>query len=259
MDYEFLKFSVASRVATVTLNRPKALNAINSGMLVELMGVFSQIKIDPDIHAAILTGAGKAFCAGADIKEMIGKSPVQVRDYTEQGQQIFAFIEELQKPVIAAVNGYAFGGGSELALACTFRYAATTAQFAQPEVKIGVIPGWGGTRRLTEAVGRGKALEMMLTGEPITAKEALRVGLVNVVTPKAQLMKKVRSVARKIGANAPQAVKLALNSANADNRGGLYANQQLEASIIGLLAASKDRNEGIAAFIEKRKPKFTNE
>ena len=257
MDYQFLKYAVKAHVATITLNRPKSLNAINAGMLTELMGAVSQAQIDAAVRVVIITGAGKAFCAGADIKEMAGRTPVQIRDYTRQGQEIFTFIESMDTPIIAAVNGYAFGGGCELALCATFRMATPTAQFALPEITLGILPGWGGTQRLTATIGKSRALEMMLTGEPITGKEAYRIGLVNHLSPSGELLKSAQAIGRKIAANAPIAAKFILNAVRVGRDSSIEGGLQLEAAFSGLLGTTQDRMEGITAFLEKRRAKFT--
>jgi len=246
---ENLLFENRTGIAIVTVNRPSVRNALNTATMQELRTVFAQIKNDVAVRVVILTGAGdKAFVAGADINELATLSPVAGKDYSLAGQAIFDAIEQLGKPVIAAVNGYALGGGCELAMSCTFRIASENAVFGQPEVKLGIIPGYGGTQRLARLVGRGQAAEILLTGEMIKAAEALRIGLVNQVVPHGELLEKAEAIAKKILANAPLAVEFCLDA--------LGRGMELEATLFGLCCATDDMKEGTKAFLEKRAPNF---
>ena len=222
---------------------------MNSATIKELHSAFELAKNDADVRVVILTGSGdKAFVAGADINELATLTPVAGKDYSLAGQAVFDFIEQLGKPVIAAVNGYALGGGCELALACTFRIASDTAVFGQPEVKLGIIPGYGGTQRLSRLTGRAQAAQLLVTGEMISAAEALRIGLVNQIVPQQELLETAASIAKKIIGNAPLAVKFCLD---AIERGMEY-----EATAFGLCCATEDMKEGTKAFLEKRAPNF---
>ncbi len=247
--FENLLFENRSGIALVTVNRPAVRNALNTATVRELRAVFEQIKNDEAVRVVILTGSGdKAFVAGADINELAKLEPVAGKDYSLAGQAIFDAIERLGKPVIAAVNGYALGGGCELAMACTFRVASESAVFGQPEVKLGIIPGYGGTQRLSRLVGGGQAAQILMTGEMINAAEALRIGLVNQVVPHEELLKTAESIAKKILANAPLAVKFCLDA--------LGRGMELEATLFGLCCATEDMKEGTKAFLEKRAPNF---
>ncbi|MDR3699901.1 MAG: enoyl-CoA hydratase-related protein [Candidatus Sulfopaludibacter sp.] len=258
MPYQHIQFELAgSGVALVTVNRPDKLNALSRGVVEELGQAASQIAEDPAIRAAILTGAGeKAFVAGADINELAAFSPVEARSYALRGQQVFRKLETLGKPVVAAVNGYALGGGLELAMACTVRFAAENAKLGQPEVKLGLIPGYGGTQRLPRLVGYGRALEMLLAGEPVTAAEAWRIGLVNAVTPQAELLPYCRAWLDKVLANAPLALRMAMEAVDVGLSAGLEEGLRFEAAAFGVCAASEDRQEGTRAFLEKRRAVF---
>jgi enoyl-CoA hydratase len=244
-------------IAYVTFNRPKVLNALNQATIVELNEVFKDARDDSEVRGVILTGAGdKAFAAGADIREMVGDTPGDAEDKTRRGQRLTRLIENLGKPVIAAVNGFALGGGCELAMACTIRLAVETAKFGQPEVTIGIIPGYGGTQRLSRLVGKGRALQLILTGEMIDAHEAYRIGLVNEIVPVAELISRAETILKRIEANAPVAVKLAIDAANRGLDVSLSEGLDIEASNFSQCAATEDKKEGVAAFREKRKPKF---
>lgn len=244
-----LLYATDASIATITVNRPSVRNALNSDTMRELHSAFSQAQADDSVRVIILTGAGeKAFVAGADINELARLSPVEGRAYSLAGQAIFDFIESLGKPVIAAVNGYALGGGCELAMACTFRIASDNAVFGQPEVKLGIIPGYGGTQRLGKLVGRGHASQVLITGEMIPAAEALRIGLVNQVVPQAELLSVVEGIAKKVIANAPVAVKFCLEA--------LDRGMQMEATLFGLSCTTDDMKEGTNAFLEKRAANF---
>jgi enoyl-CoA hydratase len=244
-------------VALVTVNRPDKLNALSGAVVVELQQAIDRIAGDNAIRAAILTGAGeKAFVAGADINELAVLSPVQARERAIRAQRTLRLLETCGKPSVAAVNGYALGGGLELAMGCTVRFASENARLGQPEVKLGIIPGYGGTQRLPRLVGRGRAMEMLLAGDPITAAEAHRIGLVNAVVPQAELLGYCRAWLDKVLANGPLALQLAMEAVDVGLDCGLEAGLQFEASAFGMIAATEDRREGTRAFLEKRKPVF---
>lgn len=258
MPYQTLLYEKRLGVGYVTVNRPDKLNALNRKVMEELNECFHDIRADPEVRAVILTGAGeKAFVAGADINELAVQSPVEGKETSVWGQQILDFIENLGKPVIAAVNGYALGGGCELAMACTLRVVSENARFGQPEVKLGIIPGYAGTQRLLRLVGRGRALEIILTGEQITAQEAYRIGLANQVVPVKELNAAAETLARKIMANAPLAVKFALEAVSRGAEMTRGDGQLLEATLFGLCCTTADMKEGTRAFLEKRPSKFT--
>jgi enoyl-CoA hydratase len=259
MKLETLLYSVDNRVATVTINRPDKLNALNAQAKAELNAVFSEIKSNSTIDVAILIGAGeKAFVAGTDIKELTVLNAESGKEFSSGGQQVFDLIENLGKPVIAGVNGYALGGGCELALACHIRIASENAKFGQPEVNLGVIPGYGGTQRLARLIGRGRAMELILTGNPIDAQEALRIGLVNKVVPLTDLLAAANSVASLISSKGQVAIRMALKAVNMTAETTLSDGQRLEASLFGVCCDTADFKEGTAAFLEKRKPNFKN-
>jgi enoyl-CoA hydratase/carnithine racemase len=244
-------------IAYVTVNRPKVLNALNSQTWNDLRMAFEDAREDVSVRGVILTGAGdKAFVAGADITELARASPVEAEHSSRVGQAVLDRIENLGKPVIAAINGFALGGGCETAMACTIRIAAEHARFGQPEVKLGLIPGGGGTQRLPRLVGKGRALQLILSGEVISAQEAYRIGLVNEVVPAGDLIARAEAILKTIAANAPVAVKLSLAAVNK----GLDTSQSqgfaLEASYFGLCAGTEDKKEGTSAFLEKRAPQF---
>ena len=244
-------------VAYVTLNRPTVLNALNKATMGELKAVFEDARDDPAVRGVILTGAGdKAFAAGADISELANETPLEAEQKTRDGQAVTLLIENLGKPVVAAVNGFALGGGCELAMACTIRLAVETAKFGQPEVKIGIIPGYGGTQRLPRLIGKGRALQIILSGEMIGADEAHRIGLVNEVVPAPILIMRAEDILKRINANAPQAVKFAIEAANKGSDMSIGEGLALEASLLAICAATSDLKEGAAAFLEKRAPKF---
>ncbi|MBZ5617915.1 MAG: enoyl-CoA hydratase/isomerase family protein [Acidobacteriia bacterium] len=244
-------------IALITVNRPEKLNALSGSLVAELRDAFERVAGESAIRAAIVTGAGdKAFVAGADIKELAALSAIEARQYALRGQQAFRLLETLGKPSVAAVNGYALGGGLELAMACTVRFASENARLGQPEVKLGIIPGYGGTQRLPRLVGRGRALELLLSGEAVTAAEAHRIGLVNAVVPQAELLGHSRSWLHKVMANAPLALGLVLESVDVGLDIGLEAGMRFEAAAFGISAATEDRREGTRAFLEKRSPAF---
>lgn len=257
MAYENINYAVENGVATIAINRPKALNALNLATLTELKDVVEKIAVDKAVQVVIITGAGeKSFVAGADIVEMSTKNAVEGRVWGQVGQNIFTEIENLPQPVIAAVNGFALGGGCELACACDIRYASENAKFGQPEVGLGITPGFGGTQRLTRVVGRGHAKELIYTANIIDAQEALRIGLVNKVVPQAELMDVVMKVAKTITKKAPVAVQLAKAAINRGINCDVVTGISYEAEVFGLCFATADQKEGMKAFIEKRKPTF---
>jgi enoyl-CoA hydratase len=247
----------ASGVALITVNRPDKLNALSSAVIADLDQAAGEIASDAGIRAAIITGAGaKAFVAGADINELAALTPAEARAYALRGQQVFRKIETLGKPVVAAVNGFALGGGLELAMACTVRFASDNAKMGQPEVKLGIIPGYGGTQRLPRLVGRGRALELLLSGEMMAAEEAHRIGLVNAVVPQAELLNHCRAWLDKVLANAPLALALVQEAVDVGLSSGLEEGLRFEAAAFGVSAATEDRREGTRAFLEKRRAVF---
>lgn len=259
MNNETLLLSSTNRVATVTINRPDKLNALNAQAKSELKALFAAIKTDTTVDVVVLTGAGeKAFVAGTDIGELTALNGVTGKEFSANGQEVFDLIENLGKPVIAAVNGYALGGGCELALACHIRIASENAKFGQPEVNLGIIPGYGGTQRLARLIGRGRAMEMILTGNQIDAQEALRIGLVNKVVPQSELMKAATDMAAAIASKGQIAIRMALKAVNMTQEATLSDGQQLEASLFGVCCDSEDFREGTQAFMQKRKLAFKN-
>jgi len=257
MSFENLLLDRDGGVATITINRPKVLNALNSQTLDELRRAILELRRDDSVRAVILTGAGeKAFIAGADINELATQTPVSGREHAMSGQHILDLIEQMGKPVIAAINGFALGGGCEMAMACTIRIAADTAKLGQPEINLGLIPGYAGTQRLTRIVGRGRALELLLTGDQITAQEAHRLGLVNRVVPAADLMAEAKKLAATLAARAPVAVKYILEAVNKGVEMPFAQAQVFEATLFGLVASTEDMREGTKAFLEKRKAEF---
>ena len=244
-------------VAIVTVNRPKVLNALNADTIDQLRRTMIELQRDESVRALVLTGAGeKSFVAGADINELAVQTPTGGREHALKGQHVFDLVENLGKPVIAAINGFALGGGCELAMACTLRIAADTAKLGQPEINLGLIPGYAGTQRLSRLVGRGRAMELILTGAPITADEALRIGLVNRVVPAAELMTAVRALAVQLAASAPIAMKYIINAVNKGAEMPFAEACQYEATLFGLVASTDDMREGTRAFLDKRKPEF---
>jgi len=257
MTYENILLEKKNSIAYVTVNRPKVLNALNGATMGELGTAFLDIRNDATIRVAILTGAGeKAFVAGADIGELAQRDPVSGKDFAHRGQAVLDLIENLGKPVIACVNGFALGGGCELALACTMRLASQNAKFGQPEVKLGIVPGYGGTQRLPRLVGKGLAMQMVMAGEMITAQEAHRIGLVNEVTTAAELIPRAEAIAAKIIANAPLAVQYAMEAVNKGMEMTLAEGMFLEATLFGVCCATEDKKEGTTAFLEKRPAQF---
>jgi enoyl-CoA hydratase len=255
--FETITIDPRGRAAVITINRPAVLNALNRQTLVELSQAVRGIGLDVTFGGAIITGSGpKAFAAGADIKELAVMTPIEAEALSQQGHALMDAIETCGKPVIAAVNGYALGGGCELAMACTIRIAAETAKFGQPEVSLGLIPGYGGTQRLPRLVGKGRALQMILSGKAIDAHEALRIGLVNEVVPAAELLDRAAAVLELMMANAPVALRLAIDAVNRGEDAGLAAACGVEADLFALSATTADRTEGTAAFLNKREPVF---
>jgi enoyl-CoA hydratase/carnithine racemase len=241
----------------VTVNRPKVLNALNTPTWKDLRTAFEAVRDDAAVRGVILTGAGdKAFIAGADISELSRVTAFEAEESSRFGQQVLDLIENLGKPVIAAINGFALGGGCETAMACSIRIAVDTAKFGQPEVALGLLPGGGGTQRLPRLVGKGRALQLILSGEMISAQEAYRIGLVNEVVSAADLIARAEAILKKIASNAPIAVKFALEATNKGLETSQSEGQLLEASYFGLCAATEDKNEGTTAFLEKRTPRF---
>ena len=244
-------------VAYITVNRPKVLNALSHQTFVDLRAAFEDARDDAAVRGAILTGAGdKAFIAGADIGELANVTALEAAQSSNVGQEVLNLIENLGKPVIAAINGFALGGGCETAMACTIRVASETAKFGQPEVKLGLVPGGGGTQRLPRLVGKGRALQMILSGETISAQEAYRIGLVNEVVPAAEVMARAEAILKQIFANAPLAVKYSLEAVNKGLETSQSEGQALEAAFFGLCAGTEDKKEGTQAFLEKRAPRF---
>ncbi|NUR56803.1 MAG: enoyl-CoA hydratase [Acidobacteria bacterium] len=257
MTFENLLIDRDGPVAVVTVNRPKVLNALNTQTLDELRRAILALKHDDSVRAVVLTGAGeKSFIAGADINELAVQTPTTGREHAMAGQHVLDLIEHMGKPVIAAINGYALGGGCELAMACTLRIAADTARLGQPEITLGIIPGYAGTQRLARIIGRGRALELLLTGDQISAPEAHRLGLVNRVVPAADLMRDARALAATLAAKAPVAVRYILEAVHKGLEMPFPQAQVFEATLFGLVASTEDMREGTKAFLEKRKPEF---
>jgi len=255
--FENLLYEVSGGVATITVNRPKVGNALNRATLGELEAAFTAVQKDAAVRAAIVTGAGeKFFIVGADINELKENTPLSAKEIARRGQLLFSFVERLGKPVVAAINGFCLGGGLELASACTFRTASKNAVVGLPEVKLGVIPGYGGTQRLPRLVGIGRAMEMILTGEPINADEAFRIGLVNHVWESAELLPKTRELVDKMLARGPIALRFALEAAFRGLDLPLDEGLNAESNLFGLLCTTQDMKEGMAAFLEKRPAQF---
>src|SRR5271165_4447092 len=256
-EYQNLHLETKNHIAYITIDRPKVLNALSMATMDELRQAFAAAKDDAEVRVVILTGAGeKAFVAGADISELGQQSPVSAKEYTHKGRAVVDLIENLRKPVIACINGFALGGGCELALACTMRLASENAKLGQPEVKLGLIPGYGGTQRLPRLVGKGLAMQQILTGEMITAQEAHRIGLVNEVLPQAELIARAEAIAAKIIANSPLAIQYAMEAVNRGFDMTLADGLFLEATLFAVCCATEDKNEGTRAFLEKRPAQF---
>jgi len=257
MAYENLLVERDDAVLIVTFNRPAVLNALNAQTLDEFAAVIDDVRRDDAVRVVVVTGAGeKSFIAGADINELAVQTPVAGREHARRGQALFDRVERLGKPVIAAVNGFALGGGCELAMACTMRLASDAAKFGQPEINLGLLPGYAGSQRLPRLVGRGRALELLLTGAMISADEAYRIGLVNRVVPAAKLMEEARTLARTISTKPPVAVRYILEAVASGLDMSFADAQDYEATLFGLVATTEDMREGTRAFLEKRKPTF---
>ena len=257
LSLENVSYAKKGTIAYITLNRPKVLNALNTKTWQDLKTAFEDARDDAAVRGVILTGAGdKAFIAGADISELAQVTAVEAEQSSAFGQEVLDLIENLGKPVVAAVNGFALGGGCETAMACTIRVAVDHAKFGQPEVKLGIIPGGGGTQRLPRLVGRGRALQIILTGEMINAQEAYRIGLVNEVVPAANLIARAESILKTIFGNAPLAVKYSLEAVNKGLQTSQDEGLSLEASLFGLCAGTEDKKEGTQAFLQKRAAQF---
>jgi enoyl-CoA hydratase len=258
--FENLLLTREGPVALVTVNRPQVLNALNTQTLDDLHYAMLELQHDAAVRVVILTGAGeKSFVAGADINELAALKPAEAREHARHGQMVFDVIEQMGKPVIAAVNGFALGGGCELAMACTLRLAADTARFGQPEINLGLLPGFAGTQRLARLVGKGVALDLLLTGRHVTADEAQRIGLVNRVVPGADLLGDARALAATLAAKPPIAMRYILDAVNRGLEMPFDHAQALEATLFGLAAATGDMREGTGAFLDKRAPAFTGE
>jgi len=252
-----LRISVDDRVAVVTIDRPDVLNALNTGLLEELLATLTDLGGDPGIAVIILTGEGdRSFIAGADIKEMAGKTPLEARAYSELGQEIAHTLETMRKPTIAAINGYALGGGCEMALACDVRLASENAHFGQPEINLGIIPGWGATQRLARATNIGYAKELILSGRMVDSDEAFERGLVQHVYPLEELMPRTMELAQQMATKSPVALYYAKESTNRALHGDIGGNLVHEADLYSLMFSTDDAKEGLRAFVEKRKPTF---
>jgi enoyl-CoA hydratase len=252
-----LRIDADGRVHTVTINRPEVLNALNTALLEELLATLKDLGSDEQCGVIIVTGAGdRSFIAGADIKEMDGKTPLQARDYSELGQEIAHMLEVMRKPTIAAVNGYALGGGCEIALACDIRLCSENAQFGQPEINLGLIPGWGGTQRLARATNIGYAKELILTGRMVGAEEAFERGLVQHVYPGSELMARAMELAQQMAEKSPVALYYAKETTNRALHGDIGGNLVHEADLYSLMFSTDDAKEGLRAFVEKRTPTF---
>src|SRR5215472_15617680 len=257
LTLENVLYEKGQSIARITVNRPKVLNALNHRTWDDLRTAFLDARDDAAVRGVILTGAGdKAFIAAADISELAHVSAVEAEVSSSFGQEVLNLVENLGKPVVAAINGFALGGGCETAMACTIRLASENAKFGQPEVKLGLIPGGGGTQRMPRLIGKGRALQFILSGEMISAQEAYRIGLVNEIVPAANLITRAEAILKQIAANAPVAVKFALEAANKGMETSQSEGLLLEASYFGLCAATEDKKEGTTAFLEKRAPQF---
>lgn len=257
-DFSNLRLDLGGPVATLTIHRPDKLNALDRETIVQLGDAIAEIRDAPDVLGAVVTGSGdRAFVAGADIGELAGMSPIEGVEVSRLGQRVFREIELSAKPFVAAINGFALGGGCELALACHLRVASTAARFGLPEVKLGIIPGYGGTLRLPRLVGKGRALELILTGDMIEAEEAYRIGLVNRVVAPESLLDQARALVGAIVKNGPVALGRAIESVNRGMEMALDDGMALESDLFGLLASTTDMREGMEAFLEKRSPRFS--
>jgi enoyl-CoA hydratase len=259
MSYQFLTFTVADRIATITVNRPDKLNALNDATIAELGVAIDEARSRADVGGVLLTGAGRAFIAGADISELESQAPLEATRRARAGQQIFRRFETSPKPVIAVINGFALGGGCELAMACHVRIASDVAKLGQPEVKLGIVPGYGGTQRLPRLIGRGAALRLLLTGEMINAAEAHRLGLVDQVVPPEALLETATTLMRAMLANAPLALAGCIAAVDRGLPLSLDEGCTIESDQFGLLSSSADMREGMRAFLEKRAPVFSGQ
>ena len=259
MSYQTLLLDIKDNIAVVTLNRPDKLNALNEQTINDLDSIFEELKENELVYVVVLTGSGeKAFVAGADIKELNKLDMISAKEFAEKGQAVFNKIDKFDKPVIAAVNGFALGGGCELALACHIRLASDNAKFGQPEVNLGIIPGYGGSQRLARLINTGRAMEYILTADMISAEEAYRIGLVNKVYTQNELLDKAIEMAKKITMKGQQAIRMAVKAVKAVDQMSLKEGQNLEASLFALCCGTEDFKEGTSAFLEKRKPEFKN-
>lgn len=256
--YETIKYEVSEGIALVTINRPKAMNALNGQVLDELYAAFNEFEKEDAAKVAIVTGEGKAFVAGADIAQMKDSNPIEGRALIAKGHKVMNYMESIEKPIIAAVNGFALGGGCELAMACDFRIASEKAKFGQPEVNLGIIPGFGGTQRLPRLVGKGMAKYLIMTADMIPAEEAYRIGLVEKVTAPDDLLPACQEIAKKIMTKAPIAIGIAKSTINNGYDLDLRAGSMLEVEAFASTFSSEDKQEGMAAFLEKRAPEFKN-
>jgi enoyl-CoA hydratase len=255
--FENLLLAREAAVAVLTINRPQVLNALSRSTLEELRRVIGDLAQDASVRVVIVTGAGeRSFIAGADIAELARQQPADTREHARLGQQVFDALEQLGKPVIAAINGFALGGGCELAMACTFRIAADTARLGQPEINLGLMPGFAGTQRLVRTIGKPAALDLLLTGRQVRADEALQLGLVHRVVPAAEVMREAQALASELAAKAPLAIRAILDAVHHGADAGAAGGQALEAALFGLLASTEDMREGTTAFLEKRPPVF---
>ena len=257
MEYKNLLISLQDSSAIITFNRPTVLNALNTETVQELGAAVTELEQNPQVRVIILTGAGRAFIAGADISEISSKTPAQAREYSEMGQRVMSRIQNLKQPVIAAVNGFALGGGTEVVLSCDISIASEQAKFGLPEATLGVIPGWGGTQRASRLIGTAKAKELIFTGEIIDARRALEIGLISRVVPHEQLMTVVMGIAQKIGECGPLALSMTKKVIAEGIEKSLDTACALETELFSSLFATQDQQEGMKAFLEKRKPKFT--
>lgn len=257
MAYQTLTLDVADRIAVLSVNRPDKLNALNDQVITELGLAITELRGRDDVGGIVLTGTGRAFIAGADISEVGKASPIEAQRLARKGQEVFRLFETSPKPTIAAVNGFSLGGGCELAMCCHLRIASEAAKFGQPEVKLGLIPGYGGTQRLARLVGKGRALQLLMTGEMIDAAEAYRIGLANAVVPAAELLDRAKAMLGQMLANAPIALALCVETVNAGYDLPLEEALRYEATAFGLAAATEDMREGTSAFLGKRAPAFT--
>lgn len=257
MEFKYILYEKSEGVATITINQPEALNAFNAEVVGEILQALEDVKIDENIRVVVLTGAGeKAFSAGADIKAMKGMNALKAKELSQMGEKLCTALENLEKPIIAAINGYALGGGLEVAMACDLRIASENAKVGQTEINIGLIPGWGGTQRLTRLIGATKAKELIFTGKMVDAKTAEQLGLVNMVVPADKFRETVRQFAIEIAQKAPVALKVAKALINKGAEISLDAALALEREGFGVVASTEDLQEGVSAFIEKRKPMF---